>query len=910
MAIEAARQRAIDLNISISGYELREVNFSQALVIPESSGQVETMLCMKPYPESSKSSSATWDEFFVYSASDKGEWIEHCRGHISIRQSSALNAVDGQKQQDMTRLDHASQRCKAESECIRTVEGSELYAHCAKVGMEYGPIFANLVNAKVGYTHTIGKIIHPDVEKVMPSNYQSPCVMHPATLDAFFHVAIAALEGLKSAAVPTFITSVYISGDVASDPQHEFSVYGTIANESQRNPIVSLNVYDEAGSNLPSVEVIRLQMTSLSGQHGEQSARIPRKSYYRTAFRPDVSLLDPAQFAELCSNFAPTSEETLTASLIDEAFYYMAKEAVDKLAWVSISTLSSKGVDLYRSFQRIVNYIDTGASESDVTSWIAKSKVDRQTLLETVRMSGDEGNFATLVGQRFHEIICGTTDPLALTMENDALGRYYANNSRMARQYQQGAVIVDLLAHKDPHLRVLEIGAGTGGATIPMLTALGRVDSSPRFLSYEVTDITSGFFEKLQQKTAAWGDLVSYKKLDIETDPKDQGFETEHYDLVIAANVLHATRNIKRTMANVRKLLKPGGMLLLIELIPTNAGFINVFGVFDGWWLGEEKERRVSPLLSEEGWDVVLRETGFSGLDLTLADTPDARTHQGTTMMSRAIEAHSQVQRNISNSEQSRSTTPEDIVLVNTSETLEDYTQQAVQHLAKDTWLGSGRQKAVELSNLQPDGQVCILLELESSILNNMSKPRLIALKKVLSDSKGVVWVTKGASHESVNPNLSLVSGFLRTLRIETGRPLVHLDIDPDAGLTKIGGTIAKVYESVFTRGDADLEFVERNGVVLIPRHMEDDKSGVNIASRMGNSSPEVDVIPQPGRPMKLQIAQLGLLDTFYFDDDATVDDELPDGYIEVEVRATALNFRDIMMVSQFLSVAITLSLT
>ena len=149
---------------------------------------------------------------------------------------------------------------------------------------------------------------------------------------------------------------------------------------------------------------------------------------------------------------------------------------------------------------------------------------------------------------------------------------------------EQAAVFVDLLAHKDPHLRVLEIGSGTGGATLPILAALGGMDSRtpPRFLSYHVTDITTGFFEKLQQKTAPWGDLVSYKKLDIEKDLLLQEFETESYDLVVAANVLHATTNMSHTMSNVRRLLKPGGTLLLIELMPMVAGMTNIFGIFDG----------------------------------------------------------------------------------------------------------------------------------------------------------------------------------------------------------------------------------------------------------------------------------------------------------------------------------------
>jgi NADPH:quinone reductase-like Zn-dependent oxidoreductase/ubiquinone/menaquinone biosynthesis C-methylase UbiE len=895
MAIEAARQRAIDMDISISGYDLRQINFSQALVIPEASGQVETMLCMKPYPESSKTSSGTWDEFFIYSASEKGEWIEHCRGHISVRQTSQLNVVDGQNQKDMTRSDHARQRSEAESECTRLVQGSDLYAQCSKIGMEYGPIFANLREARVGNARAIGRVTHPDVENVMPVNYQSRCVMHPATLDAFFHVAIAALERLHSAAVPTFITSLFISGDIPSTPQHEFSVYGTMHNGSQRNPTISLNVYDTKNFEFPSVEVDGLQMTSLSGQQGAQITQEPRKSYYRTNLRPDVSLLSPPQFSTLCSKLRPTSGETQLASLIDEAFYYMADKAIKQLPENTISGLSSKGVNLYRSLKRIVEYVDASRLPYDVSSWVAKNNSEREDILKQVRISGDEGNFAVLVGNQFPEIILGTVDPLALTMKDDVLGRYYANNTRMARQYQQGAVLVDLLAHKDPHLKVLEIGAGTGGATLPLLTALGGIDDStpPRFLSYDVTDITTGFFEKLQQKTAAWGELVSYKKLDIEKDPEEQGFETEHYDLIVAANVLHATTNMHRTMANVRRLLKPGGTLLLVELIPTMAGITNIFGIFDGWWMGEEEGRRDSPLLSEERWDTILRGAGFSGLDLTLPDTTDITTHQGTTMVSRAIAAAPPRDKN-----ELAPIFPQ-LVLVTTNPNTDRDSDQIVQQISENSRLGDSIQEVVDLESLQPNGRICILLELESSILSHMTEPRLEALKKMLDGSHGLIWVTKGASDQSTNPDLSLVSGFLRTLRVETGRPLVHLDLDPEVdSATPLTNAIVKVHESRFEKDEPDSEFIERGGVVMIPRHMEDDKTGIHIASRRGNSFPEMDVIPQSGRSLKLQIAQLGLLDTFYFDEDPRVEDRLPDNYIEIEVKANALNFRDIMMAS------------
>lgn len=438
MAIEAARQLATDMNLSICGYDLRQISLSQALVIPEPSGQVETMICMKKYPENSKSSSGTWDEFFVYSASENGEWIEHCRGHISVRQTTQLNMVNGSQQKEQIQSDHARQRFKAESKCTRIVQGPELYVRCAKIGLEYGPLFANMTQARIGsaeggkaWLGAIGTIIQPDVEKVMPAGYHSPCVIHPAALDSFFHVAIAAPNALKSVAVPTFISSVFVSNNLPSEPQHEFSVYGTI--DGQRNPNISLDVYDSAVAfDTPMVEVRGLQMTALQGEQGLSK---PRKSYYRTQIRPDVSLLSPPQFSALCNHLQPTIEETRLESLIDEALYYMADKAVKQISGNPSSPLSTKGLKLYQSLQRIVDYVAKGRVPYDVSSWMTRNDLERETILKEVRESGDEGSFAVLVGEKFQELIYGTVDPLTLTMKDDALGRYYANNARMARQW-------------------------------------------------------------------------------------------------------------------------------------------------------------------------------------------------------------------------------------------------------------------------------------------------------------------------------------------------------------------------------------------------------------------------------------------------------------------------------------------
>jgi SAM-dependent methyltransferase len=142
-----------------------------------------------------------------------------------------------------------------------------------------------------------------------------------------------------------------------------------------------------------------------------------------------------------------------------------------------------------------------------------------------------------------------------------------------------------LLAHKNPALSILEIGAGTGGTTHDVVSALVGRDGIPHsFSHYTFTDIGSTFCGKAEEEFAQYKSCMSFKILDIEQDPRNQGFEEGKYDVVIASSVLHATKFIDQTLANTKTLLKPGGKLCLIE--PTNplmwTGLI--FGCLPGWW--------------------------------------------------------------------------------------------------------------------------------------------------------------------------------------------------------------------------------------------------------------------------------------------------------------------------------------
>jgi ubiquinone/menaquinone biosynthesis C-methylase UbiE len=170
--------------------------------------------------------------------------------------------------------------------------------------------------------------------------------------------------------------------------------------------------------------------------------------------------------------------------------------------------------------------------------------------------------------------------------EDNLLSRYYLDGLKWGRANAKLGELVALYTHKSPRARVIEIGGGTGGATTQILDALERTGAR-NIASYDFTDVSSGFFEAAKDKFQDWKSVMRFKKLDIEQAPASQGFEEGTYDVVIACQVLHATVSMQNTMANARKLLKPGGKLFIVETTKDQVDTQFIFGFLQGWWLSK-----------------------------------------------------------------------------------------------------------------------------------------------------------------------------------------------------------------------------------------------------------------------------------------------------------------------------------
>ncbi|MEE4149489.1 SDR family NAD(P)-dependent oxidoreductase [Pseudomonas viridiflava] len=158
-------------------------------------------------------------------------------------------------------------------------------------------------------------------------------------------------------------------------------------------------------------------------------------------------------------------------------------------------------------------------------------------------------------------------------------------------------------------LRILEVGGGTGGTTAWLLPELKDAAD----VQYCFTDISALFSRRAESKFSEYA-FVEYAQFDLQKPASDQGFQAGHYDLIVAANVIHATQHVGQTLQNLRPLLKPGGRLLMREITRPMRLFDFVFGPLV-LPLHDEQARGGELFLSTEHWQQQCRESGFERLD-------------------------------------------------------------------------------------------------------------------------------------------------------------------------------------------------------------------------------------------------------------------------------------------------------
>lgn len=108
------------------------------------------------------------------------------------------------------------------------------------------------------------------------------------------------------------------------------------------------------------------------------------------------------------------------------------------------------------------------------------------------------------MGQNLSSILRQEVDPLPLMLNDRMLAKYYRSNNMLNLGYEISASVVGTLAHQVPSMKILEIGAGNGSATLPTLRRLGE-----RLSRYDFTDISADFFDEVKDEQSKWAEKIS-----------------------------------------------------------------------------------------------------------------------------------------------------------------------------------------------------------------------------------------------------------------------------------------------------------------------------------------------------------------------------------------------------------------
>ena len=586
----------LSIAVSVAGLpcRLRDVSILQALVLDEHESSLELQLVVKLAEEDGR-------QFELFSREDTRQqaWTLHARGRVEEGAGGAVGESCDSLEALWDRL------------AEQPVEG--FYDALAELGILYGPAFQGVERLWTGEEGALGKIITPAELKTSGSP------IHPAVLDACLQVSGAA------GGEPDSNSDVYVPFEVQElqlrqEVPEQFYCYARqrdAEGDNRRETLVSdLWLLDEDGQLLGSIEGLVAKRATRQTMLGGGREKI-EDWLYEVEWReqPQAREVIAADFwpspESLAVTTAPRAEEFMQevewsgddrrlGAELEKLSQEYIQRALTKLGWSPVvgqqatvdELMDRLGIDpRHRKLTgRMLEVLAGGGRlKREDTGWRVVDRLEleadpserREELLERFPRGQVELTLLGRCGEQLAGVLSGRVDPLSLLFPQEGiraedLYRDAPGAKVFNRLVQQSlAAALEQLPAGRP-LRVLEIGAGTGGTTGYVLPVLPGERTE-----YIYTDISPGFFAAAEERFSEYP-FVKYQRLDIEQSPSQQGFTAHQFDVVLAANVLHATRDIEATMAHVRELLAPAGLLVLLEGLQRQAWLDLTFGAA-GW---------------------------------------------------------------------------------------------------------------------------------------------------------------------------------------------------------------------------------------------------------------------------------------------------------------------------------------
>nr|ADN43685.1 DmbS [Beauveria bassiana] len=794
MAIEAGRRLALDQGRQVCLLEVFDVDILRPVVVADNKEGTETLFTVRLLDEHTVSAKKL-DEiitasfsFYIHNSSASTSVVHTCEGRMAVHLGAKLGSGVGANS-----MPQLPQRELSVSN-LQPIDCEKLYSLFETIGLEYSGAFRaiNSSSRRLGHATASASWASLDLNNCY--------LIHPAILDVAFQTMFVARAHpdsgqLNSALLPSRIERVRVipssamESKLQSNENINAEIDSWVLNQTVSSLTGDLNVYD-TDTGIPLLQVEGFEVRAV----GEPDASKDRLLFSETVWGRDISIMG---LSDPIRNETTDAAVQSLAEAIERVSLFYVRQLMSEL-----STKDRREANWYHSrmltaFEHHLARIHEDTHLHVRQEWLSDDwsviQIIDEAYPDTVELQ-----MLHAIGQNMANVIRGEKHMLEVMRVNNLLDRLYTEDKGMQQGNHFLANALKEITFKFPRCKILEIGAGTGATTWAVLSAIDET-----FDTYTYTDLSVGFFETAVERFSAFRHKMIFKALDIEKSPAAQSFDLGSYDIIIATNVLHATRNLDITLGNVRSLLKPGGYLLLNEKTgPESLRATFNFGGLEGWWLAEEEERQLSPLLSPDGWDSQLQKTQFSGVDHVVHDVQEEGKQQNSMIMSQAVDDAFYARLSPLSEMASLLPTQEPLLLIGgqTNTTLRIIKE--IQKQLPRKWRHKIRLIAsvdqLEDEDLPAHSDVICVQELDRGLFTTaMTSKRLNALKSLFMNTKNLLWVTNAQNSSSMTPRASMFRGITRVMDGEV--PHIRTQI---LGIEPIGApsTIARNLLEAFLR--------------------------------------------------------------------------------------------------------------
>ncbi|MGI5341484.1 acyltransferase domain-containing protein [Streptomyces sp. CA-181903] len=550
---------------------------------------------------------------------EDGPWRPHARGRA--RRLATPTPPPG--------IDPAALRARTSD----TWDADRLYTLLSKGELRYGPAFRLLREIHVGDGEVLASYACTP-----PDDGYGGYLAYPPLFDAAWHACAPLLADLRTGYLPAAIGRVRIWGELPATGWTHVRQRAC----TPREVAFDITITDGKGSVVAAMDDCRARaMPANAADDAVQYATVLRAAPLpgsttgpAPAPGPDAVL---ASAREEIEAVRADWSDARYARLFDGYERAMVERAVENLRTVlpgqDVFTLE----EVHRAgvLPRHERYLRTlfelavrrGWAVEEADGWRFRPSRTETPAIGTELVEHPDQLSLSVLSARLApyslEVLRGTRDHRELLFEGvDLLQQFYdllplnKLHNRLAR-----ALLRQVVAAwpEDRPLRILEVGAGTGGLTSWLLPVLPAERTH-----YVYTDVSPVYFPSAQSRFADY-DFVEYRTLDLDADPLAQGYPPESFDLVVAAYSLHAAKDLAAGLRRIASLLTENGLLLATE-VHDPVPLAVIFGPLEEFWSPEDEHLRPrSLLLPREQWPPLLRDSGFDDVVRTGATGPPAR---------------------------------------------------------------------------------------------------------------------------------------------------------------------------------------------------------------------------------------------------------------------------------------------